>query len=151
VPSTSPTTRSRTDEDPAVLAVRSLARLSRVLERASGELSLAHYRVLVAVADGDKRASRVAARLALGRPTISAAVDALCRRGLLLRLDVEGDGRATALSVTPAGRATLARVEADMSERLDEICTHTPDAPSVLDALARLGRAMDEVRAERTR
>src|SRR6059058_1194066 len=66
-------------------AVRVLARLSRLMERASGDLSLAHYRVLSAVADGDQRATRLAERLALGKPTISASVDALCRRGLLAR------------------------------------------------------------------
>ena len=78
-----------------VAAVRAVARLARVLERASGDLSMAHYRVLAAVADGDERASRVAARLALGKPTISASVDALCRRGLLTREDVVHDQRAT--------------------------------------------------------
>jgi DNA-binding MarR family transcriptional regulator len=58
-------------------AVRALARATRVLERASGELSLAHYRVLAAIASGDERASRVANRLAIGKPTVSVAVEAL--------------------------------------------------------------------------
>ena len=39
-----------------------LARASRILERATGELSLAHYRVLAAVASGEERASRLAVR-----------------------------------------------------------------------------------------
>ncbi len=70
-------------------AVRALARATRVLERASGELSLAHYRVLSAIASGEKRASRVAERLAIGKPTVSAAVEALAQRGLLLRSAVD--------------------------------------------------------------
>ena len=92
-----------------VAAVRAVARLARVLERASGDLSMAHYRVLAAVADGDERASRVAARLALGKPTISASVDALCRHGLLTREDVEHDQRATTLRLTDAGATRTAR------------------------------------------
>jgi DNA-binding MarR family transcriptional regulator len=86
--------------DELIEAVRALARASRFLERSSDELSLAHYRVLAAVASGDERASRVAQRLAIGRPTISAAVDALGQRGLLSRGTVEGDQRATALHLT---------------------------------------------------
>ena len=92
--------------------MRALARASRLLERASGDLSLAHYRVLAAVASGEERASRVAARLALGRPAISAAVDSLGQRGLLDRVEVEGDARAVALSVTAAGQRVLAQAEA---------------------------------------
>src|ERR1700685_3261276 len=86
-----------------VEAVRALSRASRLLERASGELSLAHYRVLSAIASGDERASRIAARLALGKPTVSAAVSALCRRELLTRSDVAADQRAAALELTEAG------------------------------------------------
>ena len=40
----------------AIEAVRALARVVPLLERASTELSLAHYRVLCAVASGDERA-----------------------------------------------------------------------------------------------
>src|SRR5579875_3572176 len=58
-------------------AVRALARASSVLERSSSELNLAHYRVLSAIASGQERASHVAARLALGRPAVSAAVESL--------------------------------------------------------------------------
>src|ERR1700728_2063445 len=75
----------------AAEAVRALARATRILERGSGELSLAHYRVLSAIASGDERASRVAKRLAIGKPTVSAAVEALAQRGLLVRSAVDGD------------------------------------------------------------
>ena len=45
-------------------AVRALARLSRLMERAVSDegLSLAHFRVLAAVAEGEIRASHVARR-----------------------------------------------------------------------------------------
>ncbi len=132
-----------------VRAVRALARVSRVLERAGADLSLAHYRVLSAVEAGDQRASRLAARLALGKPTISAAVDALCRRGLLLRTEVAEDQRAVSLSLTPQGRDLLDQVETAMVARVAELCAHTPDAARVLDALGWLGDALEETHAQR--
>jgi DNA-binding MarR family transcriptional regulator len=41
--------------------------------------------------------SRVANRLAIGKPTVSVAADALAQRGLLLRSGVDGDQRVAAL------------------------------------------------------
>ena len=134
---------------PTADAVRALARMSRVLERASSELSLAHYRVLSAIAAGDERASRVAERLELGRPTVSAAVEALCRAGYLDRTVESRDQRALALQVTRAGRAVLERVEGQMVRRVDELCARTPDPAQVRQALARMGQALDERAAER--
>jgi DNA-binding MarR family transcriptional regulator len=130
-------------------AIRALARMARQLERSSGDLNLAHYRVLAAVADGDERASRVADRLALGKPTVSAAVESLTKRGLLSRADAEDDRRAATLTLTPAGEAALAAVEAGMLERLDDLCARTADPDQVLGSLARLGEALDEVADER--
>jgi DNA-binding MarR family transcriptional regulator len=132
-----------------VEALRTLVRMSRVLERASGELSLAHYRVLAAVADGDERGSHVAARLALGKPTISASVDALCRRDLLTREQDPGDQRVVALRLTPAGAAVLAEAEAAMLARLDAVLAHTRDPRDAVAGLTRLGAGLDVASAER--
>ncbi len=129
--------------------MRALARASRILERASGELSLAHYRVLSAVATGDERASRVATRLAIGKPTISATVETLCQRGLLVRSEVHGDQRAAALGVTPEGEALLSRVESEMIGRIDELSARTPDATQLIESLVWLGTAIDETQTER--
>jgi DNA-binding MarR family transcriptional regulator len=130
-----------------VHAVRALARISRVLERTSGDLSLAQYRVLAAVDGGDERASRVAHRLALGKPAISAAVDALCTRGLLVRGADASDQRAAALALTTAGRLLLAEVERAMVERLSRICAGTPDPARLIESLTWLGAALDAERA----
>jgi DNA-binding MarR family transcriptional regulator len=140
---------NETDTTGRVQAIRALARMARQLERSSGDLNLAHYRVLAAVADGDERASRVADRLALGKPTVSAAVESLTKRGLLSREDAADDRRAATLTLTPAGAVALAAVEEGMLERLDDLCARTPDPDAVLDALARLGEALDEVADER--
>ncbi len=133
----------------AVQAVRAAARVSRVLERSSAELNLAHYRVLSAVATGDERASRVAERLTLGKPTVSAAVESLCERGLLARCDVDGDQRAWALTLTPAGMDVLERIESEMIARVTRLCERTPDSARVMESLAWLGEAIDQVVAER--
>ena len=129
--------------------MRALARATRVLERASGELSLAHYRVLAAIASGDERASRVANRLAIGKPTVSAAVEALAQRGLLVRSAVDGDQRVAVLHLTPEGQALLARVEAEMIRRLDELCGRTPDPDRLMESLVWLGAAIDDWQAQR--
>jgi DNA-binding MarR family transcriptional regulator len=138
----------RTNES-KVQAVRAMARLARALERSSGDLNLAHYRVLAAVADGDERASRVAERLALGKPTVSAAVESLCKRGLLAREASDDDRRVATLSPTPAGEAALAEVEETMVGRIDEILRHSDGPDEIIDALVRLGDALDKVAAER--
>jgi DNA-binding MarR family transcriptional regulator len=133
----------------AVAAIRALARASRLLERASGELNLAHYRVLSAIDGGDERASRIAARLALGKPTVSAAVDALCQRGLLTRTAATADQRVSVLRLTDNGRAVLADVEAEMLRRLDDLLTRTPGGDRLIESLVWLGTAIDEAAVAR--
>ncbi|MGH8963274.1 MAG: MarR family winged helix-turn-helix transcriptional regulator [Jatrophihabitantaceae bacterium] len=130
-------------------AVRALARLARLVERSTGDLSLAHYRVLSAVADGNDRASRMAQRLVLGKPTISAAVDALCQRGLLTRESVEGDQRATALRITPAGTRALDAVEDSILARFGPVLVRTRRPVQIVDSLNRLGVALDDLAEER--
>jgi DNA-binding MarR family transcriptional regulator len=130
-------------------AVRALARASRLLERASGEVSLAHYRVLAAIASGDQRASRIASKLALGKPTVSASVESLCQQGLLGRSEVAGDQRAAALELTAEGERWLAGTESGMTEWLQQICARTPDGAQVVRALVWMGKAIEEVAAER--
>jgi DNA-binding MarR family transcriptional regulator len=112
-------------------------------------LSLAHYRVLSAIASGDERASRVANRLAIGKPTVSAAVDALVQRGLLVRSGVDGDQRVAALHLTSEGAALLSRVEAEMIRRIDDLCARTPDGDQLMESLVWLGSAIDDMQAQR--
>jgi DNA-binding MarR family transcriptional regulator len=133
------------DHGLAIAAVRATARVSRLLERASSDLTLSHYRILAAVASGEERASRVAHRLALGKPTVSAVVDQLVQRGLMARGSVAADQRAAALSVTSAGRDLLEVVEAEMVGRLEAVCAQTPDPRQTLVALAWLGDALDSL------
>jgi DNA-binding MarR family transcriptional regulator len=136
-------------QTPVIDAVRALARASRVLERASGELSLPHYRVLAAIASGEERASRIATRLTLGKPTVSASVEALVKRGLLERSSSPGDQRVALLHITASGQETLDLVEAQMAARVAELAARTPDADQLLQSLGWLGAALEDVATER--
>lgn len=139
------------DKDIAVAAVRGLARTARVLERAAGDLGLSQYRVLSAIAAGEERASRVAERFGLGRPAVSAAVETLCRAGLVCRTGAATDQRAVDLTVTPAGQGVLDRVEEEMVRVLSDLCARSGSASPVelLEVLAALGPAVDHLLAER--
>ena len=125
------------------MAVLAAARLARVLDKAGDELGLAHYRFLTLVARGDERASRLAERLALGKPAVSAAVGALVAQGLLIRQGVAGDQRAIRLQLTAEGREVLARTEASMAARLSELVGGTDDPVATMRALVALGEAIE--------
>ncbi|WP_107503866.1 MarR family winged helix-turn-helix transcriptional regulator [Arthrobacter sp. ERGS1:01] len=138
----------RGEPDPAVAAVRALVRVSRLLERSLGELSLPHYRVLAAVSAGDEIASRVATRLALGRPAVSAAVASLCERGFLDRVDVAADQRAAGLRLTENGWAALSRADAAMAAELRSVTARTEQPAQLLDTLGWLNEAVSARYAE---
>jgi len=129
--------------------VLTLARIARVLERACRDLTLAQYRLLAMIADGAERASHLAGQLALTKPTVSATIDTLVERGLVQRDAVDGDRRATRLTVTAAGRATLVLAETAMRERLDDVLARVDDPRMVRESLAQLQSALDQRREER--
>lgn len=131
-------------------AVRSVARLARLLERAAGDLGLAHYRVLMMVAAGNERASRLASALALGKPAVSATVESLVARGLLVRSEVAGDQRAVRLRLTPSGARALEAAEEQMAARLAEVLRRADDSEATEGALVALGAALDRYADDRS-
>lgn len=147
--------RDRTDgggqsaPDGPAAAVDALIRASRLLEKTSTELSLADFRVLSAIEAGEERASRVAARLSIGRPSISATVDSLARRGYLERGQVHHDQRAESLSLTTEGRAVRARAEAALIRTLDGLIARSERPERIVPALADLGSAIEAEIRER--
>jgi DNA-binding MarR family transcriptional regulator len=134
-----------------VEAVRALSRLSRIVERASDELSPADYRVMSAVASGEARASRLASRLLLGKPTISSTVESLRKRGLIVKSTVEGDNRAVELSLSAEGADVFARMEASMVRQLELLAERTANPAQTVEALGRLGEVIEETKAARAR
>src|SRR5205823_412552 len=81
--------------------VRTLTRLARMLERRAGDLSLPQFRVLALVDEGGERASQLAERLAVAKPTITAVVDGLVERGYVKRSADCDDRRATNITRHP--------------------------------------------------
>lgn len=131
-----------------VEAARVLVRVARMLEHSLSELSLPQYRLLVMVAGGDHRASHLAGRLALSRPTVTAVVEGLVERGCLARSVVTGDRRAVQLSLTDAGRAMLARADAALGERLAGILRRCDDPALAEAGLLQLAGALQKIVAE---
>jgi len=129
-------------------AVRTLARLSRLLERGGGDLSLPQFRLL-AMVEGGQRASFLADRLAVAKPTVTALVDGLVERGYVSRSQSTDDRRATQIALTSAGRKALKAAETEMAERLDGLLGRTSDQQTVLSALAALQAALEEAFQER--
>jgi DNA-binding MarR family transcriptional regulator len=128
----------------AIEAVRTLSRLSRIIERASDSLSPADYRVMSTLASGEARASRLANRLLLGKPTISTTVESLSKRGLIVKSSVEGDNRAVGLALSAEGAELFARMETRMTRQLELLAERTPNAEQVLESLGWLGVVIEE-------
>jgi len=124
-------------------AVDAVARLARMLERSAAPLSLADFRVLSALDAGEDRASRLAERLAVGKPAISATVDSLTKRGLITRAKVDGDQRALALALTAAGEAQVREAKARLAERVRAIASLMDEPGAGIRALAELGDAIE--------
>lgn len=123
-------------------ASRAVALIGRTLERACADLTLAQYRVLAMVARGDARASKIAERLAVAKPTVTAVVDGLVDRGYLLREAVPGDRRAVSIVVTDEGRARLAAAEDAMSARLEHLLGAVSDRAAFVRGLAEIEGSM---------
>jgi long-chain acyl-CoA synthetase len=119
-------------------AARSLALLARRMERACGPLSLAQYRVLSLVVAGDERSSLVAERLAVAKPTVTAVVDGLVERGLLVREAIEGNRRSIRLRITADGEAAVVGAETVMADSLADLFEGVTDRAALLRGLTEL-------------
>jgi long-chain acyl-CoA synthetase len=129
--------------------VRTLTRLARMLERDAGDLSLPQFRVLALVDEGGERASQLADRLAVAKPTITAVVDGLVERGYLKRTADCDDRRATKITLTAAGKKALYEAEHAMHAHLHALLAHADDPAAIERALEDLAAAVDRAREER--
>jgi len=132
--------------------VLALARMARMLEHALSRdttppISLSDYRMLSAVAGGEARASRLARRLAVGKPAISASVDSLARRGLLTRHGGAADQRAIDLRITPDGDRVRVEAERALARVVVDIANRTDDPAGTVAALADFGAALEQRQA----
>lgn len=137
------------DDRDVIAAVRTLTRVGRLLERTDSGLSLPQFRLLSLLAYGDERSTALAQRLAVSKPTISSAVDALVERGHLRRRSDLGDRRVTWLQITDSGQAALDHAERAYLERLRPVLGRLSDPSGFVAAVDELSQAMDADRAAR--
>lgn len=120
----------------------------RHLERSAADLALTpgQFSQLSAIeANPGIKQGRLAGLFGLDKSTLSPAIDALARRGLVRRDRDEEDGRAWCLSLTPQGRQTLARMRArvEAQERLIDAALTPAERARLIDTLRRVEAALD--------
>ncbi|MFD0633525.1 MarR family winged helix-turn-helix transcriptional regulator [Catenulispora yoronensis] len=96
-------------------AVQVLVRLRRTLERVETGLSLPQYQLLAMVRSGGERSARLADKLAVRKPTLTAAADALVGAGFLEREADPGDRRVVRVRITEAGLVALRTAEKQLA------------------------------------
>jgi DNA-binding MarR family transcriptional regulator len=130
-------------------AIRVLARLQRALEAADAGLTIPQYRLLAILSEGGERSARVAQKLAVRKPTLTALADGLIATGCAERQSEPGDRRIVRLVLTDTGRQALARADAAYLDRLEPIFARLPDPDAVLTALIQIGDALDAALREK--
>jgi DNA-binding MarR family transcriptional regulator len=135
--------------EPVAAAVLTLLRLSRALERVEAGLTPQQYRILKLAGAGGERSARLAERLAVAKPTLTATADGLVAAGYVTREAEPGDRRVVRLCLTEAGRGALKRADAAYTGWLASLLATTGDPNGTLVALKALDVAMDERRRAR--
>jgi DNA-binding MarR family transcriptional regulator len=130
-------------------AVLAIMRMARALERVDAGLSPQQYRILKLAGAGGERSARLAERLAVAKPTLTAIADSLVGAGLARREAEPGDRRVVRLALTEAGDAAVARADAAYGRWLGEVLDQTGDGDRIAAGLRLLGTALDEMRRSR--
>jgi len=90
------------------------------------DLTVPQFRVLGLLAEGSSAASGLADRLAVRRPSITALMDGLVARGLVVRRQEDSDRRRVELRLTKEGERTLAAADRAVDDYLVSIAGHLP-------------------------
>jgi DNA-binding MarR family transcriptional regulator len=131
-----------TDPDPDLLsAVEATLWLARVLERTEAPLTTSQFRIMRRAAAGGERAARLAERLAVRKPTLTALADGLVGAGYLVRETDKADRRVVRLSLTAAGQQALAETERIYTAKFTELLDDAPDPDALRTLLADLEAA----------
>jgi DNA-binding MarR family transcriptional regulator len=128
-----------------------IMRMARALERVDAGLSPQQYRILKLAGAGGERSARLAERLAVAKPTLTAIADSLVAAGLARRETEPGDRRVVRLHLTEAGTAAVQRADAaytDWTARLFEL---TGDGERIRADLRLISTALDELCRTRPR
>ncbi len=138
-----------TAQDRAARFVMIVLRLFRALERVDTDLTPQQYRILKLAGAGGERSAKLAERLAVAKPTLTATADGLVAAGYARRDAEPGDRRVVRLCLTESGRDAVDRADAAYGQWLDQLLAETGEPDRVLHALDVLNQAMDEVRRAR--
>src|SRR5580692_8087163 len=120
-------------------------RMARALERVDAGLSPQQYRILKLAGAGGERSARLAERLAVAKPTLTAIADSLVAAGLARREAEPGDRRVVRLHLTDAGDAAVGRADAAYDQWLGQVLDLTGDSARIRADLALVGAALDEL------
>jgi DNA-binding MarR family transcriptional regulator len=126
-----------------------LLRMIRGLERVDTDLTPQQYRILKLAGAGGERSAKLAERLAVAKPTLTAIADGLVAAGYARRETEPRDRRVVRLCLTESGHAAVERADAAYGEWLDRLLAQTSAPEAVLHAFDALNEAMDEVRRAR--
>jgi DNA-binding MarR family transcriptional regulator len=137
------------DVPTAQAAVLAVMRLFRAMERVDTGMTPQQYRILKLAGVGGERSARLAERLAVAKPTLTAIADSLVAAGYAQRETEAGDRRVVRLRLTATGRAALQRADAVYAGWLGALLGETSDPAGVLKALRDLDAAMEERRRAR--
>lgn len=136
-------------------AGRAIARLAKHLEHglAPVDLSVPQYRVLALLAGGPAASSWLADRLTVSPPSVTAVVDGLVARDLVVRIPDPSDRRRLNLELTEAGRRLLVDADESVNERLIQIAAHLDgvDSAEAVHDFEQWHDALDAFRDERQR
>jgi len=140
---------ARVEDDPAIGAVLTVLRMSRVLERIDAGISPQQYRILKLIGAGGERSARLAEKLAVARPTLTSTADSLVAAGLALREAEPGDRRVVRLCLTPAGQAAVTRADEAYAAWFGDLLDYTGRREEILADLQLLNESMTERRRAR--
>ena len=109
------------------------------------------YRVLALLAGGPAASSWLADRLTVSPPSVTAVVDGLVARDLVVRIPDPSDRRRLNLELTDEGRRILVAADDSVNERLTEIAAHLVgrEPSAAIDDLEEWHDALDAYREER--
>ena len=137
--------------DPELLAaVRGVALAARMIEHHLDAMTLAQLRIMTLIERDPIRASALAERAALSRPTLSGLLDGLAAKGWIDRCAVDGDRRGVTLAITDVGRRALTAAQRESTRALAGLLDELPARrrAAAIDALGSLATAV-QIRHDR--
>jgi DNA-binding MarR family transcriptional regulator len=132
-----------TTRDRRLRAIRALARLHRLLDSVDAGITIPQYRMLAILSDGGERSARLAERLAVRKPTVTALATGLIAAGYAERESEPSDRRIVRLVLTDAGRAALAAADKAYLAQLAPLLDHLAEPGRLVDDLIDVGEALD--------